>query len=223
MKRKIYMLVLLLLLIMPYSILAKEKVPIYFFRGEGCPHCADAEDFFDTMEDKYKNMFTIKDYEVWYDADNAELMKEVAKIRGEEERAIGVPYIIIGDKSWIGYSSIYDSEIKAQIETVYEQSKRYDVMDLYKEGTEPKKETKEDEFEEKIEKEEEKFDETMDEFEEEMDEYGEQVEKTVEKATKMILPVIIGAMILGVLFIAGIIILVIVLLNKDKKKRNESR
>ena len=53
----------------------------------------------------------------------------------------GVPYIVIGDKVFAGYSESYDDDIKSAIETLYKQSKadRYDVMEnLDKEDDEEK-------------------------------------------------------------------------------------
>ena len=120
---------------------ADNRVKVYFFRGEGCPHCADAETWFDSIQESYGSKFTIVDYETWYSEENSELMKKVAKIRGEEESATGVPYIIIGDKSWVGWAT--DSmgpEVKAQIDSEYEKAvdERYDVIKLAEGGEQPK-------------------------------------------------------------------------------------
>ena len=56
-------------------------------------------------------------------------MNEVADIRKEEPG--GVPYIIIGNQSWDGYTSSYDDEIIDKIKTEYKQDadSRYDIMD----------------------------------------------------------------------------------------------
>jgi len=62
-------------------------------------------------------MFIVKDYEVWYNKDNAELMENVADSRGEDVR--GVPYIIIGKKSWNGFTSLYEDEMLSEIKRVY--------------------------------------------------------------------------------------------------------
>jgi glutaredoxin len=89
------------------------KAIIYFFRGEGCSHCAEAEAWFESIKEEYGKYFIIKDYETWYNQENAELMKKVAKARGEE--ANGVPYIIIGDKSWMGFTQSYTDEMLKEI------------------------------------------------------------------------------------------------------------
>ena len=105
-----------------------KEVNLYFFRGEGCPHCEEAEQWFQSIEEEYGSYFKIVDYETWYNEENAKLMEKVADIRGEE--ASGVPYIIVGDKSWNGFTEDYGTEILSQIQTVFAQdvADRYDVM-----------------------------------------------------------------------------------------------
>ena len=86
-----------------------KEVKLYFFRGEGCSHCAEAEAWFESIEEEYGDYFEIVDYETWYNSENAELMQKVAEARGET--AEGVPYIIIGNKSWNGFAEDYEEEI----------------------------------------------------------------------------------------------------------------
>ena len=96
-----------------------KEVNLYFFRGEGCPHCEEAEQWFQSIEEEYGSYFKVVDYETWYNEDNAALMQKVAEARGET--AEGVPYIIIGDKSWSGFTESYEQEILDQITSVYAQ------------------------------------------------------------------------------------------------------
>lgn len=141
--KKIKYLVLLLVatLLIPVAVFATDEeavvedttatsneVNVYFFRGEGCPHCEEAEQWFQSIEEEYGSYFKIVDYETWYNEENAKLMEKVADIRGEE--ASGVPYIIVGDKSWNGFTEDYGTEILSQIQTVFAQdvADRYDVM-----------------------------------------------------------------------------------------------
>ena len=93
------------------------KVAVYLFRGEGCPHCQEAEEWFESIKLEYGNMFIIKDYEVWYNEKNAKYMEQVAKDRNENVN--GVPYIIIGDKSWKGFTESYESDMLEKIKEVY--------------------------------------------------------------------------------------------------------
>ena len=106
----------------------KEKVRVYFFHGDGCPHCADAKEFFDSIEDEYGHLFELVSYETWKNSDNADLLEQVGEVR--EEEITGVPYILIGNKSFSGYRSDFNDDIIEAIENEYEveSSKRYDIM-----------------------------------------------------------------------------------------------
>ncbi len=96
-----------------------QRVIVYFFHGDGCPHCAEAEEWFDSIQGEYGEKMRIAAYEVWNDAENASLMSQVAQLRGDD--ATGGPYIVIGDKWWIGFNeTVMGSEIKAQIDAMYE-------------------------------------------------------------------------------------------------------
>lgn len=159
-----YLVVLLaIFLIMPFAVFAEEeasnndentteeassndnsdskKVNVYFFRGEGCPHCAEAEEWFDSIKEEYSEYYNLIDYEVWYNTDNSDLMQKVADARGEE--AEGVPYIIIGDKSWNGFDSSYEEDMINQIKSVYAQDvkDRYDIMTLLTDSKTSKKDS----------------------------------------------------------------------------------
>ena len=138
MKKLKLLLVLLVALVLPVMVYAEgeeaKEVNVYLFRGEGCPHCEEAIEWFKSIEEEYGSKFNIVDYETWYDEDNAELMQKVAEARGE--KAEGVPYIIIGNKSWNGFTDSYESEMIAEIESEYEKAEadRYDIMTLIPEG-----------------------------------------------------------------------------------------
>lgn len=142
-KIKYLFFILLSVLILPLGVFADEdedvvesveeasnEVVVYFFRGEGCSHCAEAEAWFESIEEEYGDKFQIQDYETWYNEDNAKLMTQVAAARGEEDSATGVPYIIIGDQSWIGFDQAYSTEIISKIEEEYAKTpeERYNIM-----------------------------------------------------------------------------------------------
>ncbi len=143
-KIKYVVLLFLAMIVLPFSVFAEgeeeekviatngetDKVNVYLFRGEGCPHCQEAEEWFDSIKGEYGEYFQIVDYETWNDEGNAELMQQVAEARGEE--ASGVPYIIIGNKSWNGFAESYESEIIDQIKAEFAKNPddRYDIMTL---------------------------------------------------------------------------------------------
>ena len=139
MKKLKYLLVLIVALLLPIAVFAEgeettstesNEVKVYFFRGEGCSHCAEAEAWFESIEAEYGSYFQIVDYETWYNQENAELMQRVAEARGEE--AQGVPYIIIGNKSWNGFTQSYADEMIEQIKSEFEKDvkDRYDIINL---------------------------------------------------------------------------------------------
>ena len=154
MKTLKYLFVLLMLLVLPVMVYAEgeeetttddsNEVIVYFFRGEGCSHCAEAEAWFQSIEEEYGSMFKIVDYETWYDEDNAALMQKVAEAKHED--AQGVPYIIIGNKSWNGFTESYGAEMLAAIKSEYETpaNERYDIMKLLPKGVKKEEEKSND-------------------------------------------------------------------------------
>lgn|SRR5574344_1366812 len=106
---------------------SSDKVTIYLFRGAGCSHCYAFLTFLESIVPDYGKYFNVVTYEVWNNTNNASLMQQVASVFGDD--ASGVPYIIIGDKTYIGYASSMDSEIEQLITDQYNSSDKYDVMD----------------------------------------------------------------------------------------------
>ena len=133
MKKISLLLVIALLLFIPVFTTVKadtekQKITVYLFRGDGCPHCAEVEEFFDELskDEEYSKYYVLKDYEVWYDEDNNNLMAEVAKKLDTE--ASGVPFIVIGKKYYSGYSAAMSDAIKETIKEAYESSDYEDVV-----------------------------------------------------------------------------------------------
>ena len=155
MNRIYKVLLLLIIALFPLNIHAKEddQIKLYFFHGDGCPHCAEEERFLNSIEDNYSN-FEIVKYEVWYDNDNAELLQKVEKAL--EITNTGVPTNVIGNTVIMGYSDSVASKIERAIEH-YQTNEYVDVVEQIKNGTYKKEEKKEDTFK----KEEEKSDEAV--------------------------------------------------------------
>lgn len=103
-----------------------KKVNVYIFRGSTCSHCFEAIDHFASIYKDEGKYFNVKTYEVWANEDNNELMEEVAKKLGDE--VSGVPYIVVGKKSWSGYAASYDEEIMSTIKSEYNKDKKNDVV-----------------------------------------------------------------------------------------------
>lgn len=106
-----------------------DKVNVYIFRGSTCSHCLDAVAHFASIAKDEGKYFNVKTYEVWSNSDNNDLMNDAANEIGDSEVS-GVPYTVIGKKSWSGYAASYDDEMMKEIKSEYnkDKSKRYDVI-----------------------------------------------------------------------------------------------
>ena len=104
-----------------------EKINVYIFRGSGCSHCYDALSFLVGLDGEYDDYINVVTYEVWGDKGNAALAKAVAAKLGDEFG--GVPYIVIGNKSFAGFGSETGTEM---IETALKDYKNKKYKDIVK-------------------------------------------------------------------------------------------
>ena len=143
--RTIIIALLLFALVIPFSVNSEEttsensKINVYLFRGEGCAFCASALSFFDSIEEEYGQYYNLVTYEVWNDVENAELLNQVAEYLNTTIK--GVPFIIIGDKTYPGFQEAWGEEIKQDIVNEYNKSveERTDIVENVKNGVEPDK------------------------------------------------------------------------------------
>ena len=101
----------------------KNKVNIYFFWGEGCPHCEEEFKFFESIKEDYGKLYNLYPFEVWYNKENKENLEIFASHMNDTIK--GVPYTIIGNKTFKGFTEAYKEEFKKAIET--ESKKDFDV------------------------------------------------------------------------------------------------
>jgi cytochrome c biogenesis protein CcdA/thiol-disulfide isomerase/thioredoxin len=78
-----------------------DALPIYFFWGDGCPHCAAAHPVLQALAAQYPNV-TLHEYEVWYHEENREPYAAMGAKFGFEPSA--VPVIYIGARYWEGFA-----------------------------------------------------------------------------------------------------------------------
>lgn len=130
---KLLILIFTIVLVVPGLIVrvdAADKSPIivYFFHGDGCPHCAEAEEWFESVKDDLGQYFTVEEYEVWYNEANNELMHSVGDYLGDN--VTGVPYIVIGEHSFKGFGTSLIADITSAIMEEYDkdESKRINVV-----------------------------------------------------------------------------------------------
>ncbi|NTV28744.1 MAG: thioredoxin family protein, partial [Candidatus Omnitrophica bacterium] len=89
-----------------------RKVVVYFFWGEGCPHCGHEKPFLDEMKTKYPGL-VVKDYEVWRNIENKVLYRKMSAAYGETTGS--VPATFVDFRSWIGYNEEKSKEIAEAI------------------------------------------------------------------------------------------------------------
>jgi len=116
-----------------------DQVTIYLFRGKGCSYCKSFLTYINSIVEEYGKYFKLVSFEVWYDNNNAELMDEVADFL--DEPAGGVPYIVIGDEVFPGYSDRYNESIINAIIESYENKEKYDVFEEMNKTTKENKNT----------------------------------------------------------------------------------
>ncbi len=139
--KKIIKFVLFLLLIIPtytlalskdyndyvgkyYNIKNDEKVNIYLFYSKICPHCQKEEKYFETLKEKYQDKINIYTYEVTENKTNNEIMKSLKKELKENSQ--GVPFTIIGSKTFLGYDESLNERIENTIESYLDENTKTD-------------------------------------------------------------------------------------------------
>lgn len=110
-----------------------REIKVYFFHGDGCPHCAEEEKVLSKIENKYSNLSIVR-YEVWNNKDNAILMGKVGDAMDVD--GSGVPLTVIGSSAFSGYSdSTYGTVLRA-INYYQDDSNSYtDFVSKIKNGT----------------------------------------------------------------------------------------
>jgi len=93
----------------PVVIPEKEAGTYEYFWGNGCPHCAAVQEFYDKWEKK--DSIKLVKYEVWYDKANAKIMEDRFKkcnpVPPKSEMA--VPFLVTPDgKCLVGDTPIID-------------------------------------------------------------------------------------------------------------------
>jgi thiol-disulfide isomerase/thioredoxin len=128
-KNKILLMLSLVLILIPFTVNAlsstyvdkvynivdeqveENKINLYLFYGDGCPHCAKEEKFLDELEKKYKDSLNVYRYETWKNEKNKELMLKAKETFGVD-KILSVPFTVIGEESIVGYSDSVGDKIE---------------------------------------------------------------------------------------------------------------
>jgi len=79
---------------------ASDKVNVYFFWAEGCPHCANEKPFLESLKQKYSNL-EVHSLEVTKSKENADLLARVGRELNAD--VSGVPFTVVGKQYFIGW------------------------------------------------------------------------------------------------------------------------
>ena len=89
-----------------------KPIYIYFFWGDGCPHCAEAEPFLEDLARRYPAV-EIVSYEVWYTPQDRIVFQQISEAHGFDTQY--VPTILTGNQIWVGFSAGIEQEIEAAV------------------------------------------------------------------------------------------------------------
>ena len=114
------------------NVVAKEgdnQVTFYMVWGDGCPHCARAKKELIPKRQEIKKL-KIKEYEVFKNEENQKILEEVGKELGKDAKS--VPYIVVGDQVFSGYSEVISKQVIERIETCKKEHCEDKVANLVK-------------------------------------------------------------------------------------------
>lgn len=92
---------------------SEDKVVIYFFWGDGCPHCAKAKPVLEGLAQKNPRVI-LYEYEVYNSVQNQQYLQQMGDAYGFQAQY--VPTIFIGDQHWVGYNEAIETDILAAVE-----------------------------------------------------------------------------------------------------------
>lgn len=130
--KKLYLLITTILLLLPISISAKEKVDLYLFHSETCSHCQAEIEYLNKLEEEYDNL-ELHLYEINNSKKNTELMIEIKNKLNIDSP--NVPFTVIGNYYYIGYSEGIKEGIKELVDK-YTEEEQIDVIKPILEGKE---------------------------------------------------------------------------------------
>jgi cytochrome c biogenesis protein CcdA/glutaredoxin len=86
--------------------LKAEEICIYYFYGQGCPHCADIEPFIKDLAKKYPEV-QLKKLEIYYNEANRQKLRDFYwRFQVKKEK---IPAVFIGEQAFIGVEPIREN------------------------------------------------------------------------------------------------------------------
>lgn len=93
------------------------KVNLYLFHKKTCPHCKKEIEFLESIKSKYKDL-NVYTYEISDSKENSNFMKTVKE--QYKVTSNGVPFTVIGDSKFIGFSDLIGEQIEKKIQKYLE-------------------------------------------------------------------------------------------------------
>ena len=114
MKKLLFLSILLLMVLIPTNCFALNEVNVYFFHDDDCSICEQERVYLQALQkDRYPNM-RIYSYEIGTET-NHNLMLQAKKLYNESRT--GVPFTIVGDKVFYGFSQGVKGEFQQAVYT----------------------------------------------------------------------------------------------------------
>ena len=99
----------------------KDKINLYLFYSEVCPHCHDEMEYLESIKDNYKDVLNIYTYEVTKNENNSKMMNSTKELLGITQPY--VPFTVIGDEYIIGFSDATKKDIESIIDKYTKEEK----------------------------------------------------------------------------------------------------
>lgn len=131
MKIKKLLFLLILFIILPFTKVNAEEVNITLFYGKECPHCAKEEQYLKVLKNELGDNLNIQSYEVWHSDENQNLLSKTRKALNNTDD--GVPFLVIGNKTFTGYSDVIAKDIKKEVFDNLKNPK-INIVELIKKG-----------------------------------------------------------------------------------------
>lgn len=87
----------------------ESRPTLHFFWAVSCPHCAEEKPFLEALQRRHPRL-RVKEYEIWRQRDNFELLLALAERHGGG--IVSTPATVLGERVWFGF----DAAIAAEIE-----------------------------------------------------------------------------------------------------------
>lgn len=105
---KVFVFILLFIFsLKPTTPLYAQEDTMYFFYGEGCPHCAEVLNYFE--QNDLINKYKIEKKEIYFNHENALLYTELLDNLNYPQEGRGVPTLVVGSNVIVGDKPIIDS------------------------------------------------------------------------------------------------------------------